>query len=122
MRIAAEEAPAGVTVRSCTLQEQPSLVYLSGMELPVYRVALSDASDVYVSPTTGEAYFRAGRTARLIRFAFYRLHVWKWSSGEGPYRSYLVLGAMALVLILSSLSGIWLWLSSLRRAVQRTGV
>jgi uncharacterized iron-regulated membrane protein len=119
-RVAATEAPRGVRVIGCTLQDRPSLLYLDGMELPVYRVALSDSSNVYVSPTTGEAYFRADRMAWLIRFSFYGLHVWNWSSGPGPHLSYLVLFAMALVLCAGSLSGAWLWWKSMRRPARKS--
>jgi hypothetical protein len=43
-----------------------------------------------------------------IRFAFYGLHVWKWSSAPGPHYSYWVLLFMALGLCVSGASGIWL--------------
>jgi hypothetical protein len=94
-------------------------MYLRDMELPVFRVALSDHSDVYVSPTTGEAFFRADRVAWAIRFAFYGLHVWKWSSGPGPHLSYLVLCAMALILCITSVAGLWLWLGPQARRPRR---
>lgn len=114
-KIAAEAAPAGITVADCELQTQPSLVYLDDFELPVYRIGLSDRSNVYLSPRTGEVFFRAPRLAWLIRFAFYKLHVWKLSSSPGQAHSYLVLLAMALVLATSSLTGLWLLLQPGRR-------
>lgn len=118
-KIAAEAAPAGITVADCELQTAPSLVYLDDFELPVYRVGLSDRSNVYLSPRTGEVFFRAPRLAWLIRFAFYKLHVWKWSGGAGRAHSYLLLLAMALVLAASSATGLWLLVRPLRRAENR---
>jgi hypothetical protein len=109
-RIAAEAAPPGTRVVGCKLQREPSLVYLAGDELPVYRVALSDASDVYISPTSGQVFYHADRLTWAIRFAFYGLHVWKWSGGAGPHASYLLLLGMALLLCLSSITGLLLLL------------
>lgn len=103
--IAAAEAPDTIVVGS-ELQTVPSLVYLSGMELPVHRVALADGGSVFVSPRTGRVYFRADRLTWLIRFAFYGLHVWKWSSTPGQAHSYLFLLALALALVAGSLSGL----------------
>lgn len=121
-RIAAAEAPPDVQVTSCVLQTTPSLVYLEGMKLPVYRVSLSDGSDVYLSPTSGEVHFRAPRLARAIRIAYFGLHVWKWSSGPGPHYSYLFLLIMALLQCVGAVSGLWLWLrpgSASRRRAKR---
>lgn len=119
-KLAAEVAPAGITVADCELQRTPSLVYLEDFELPVYRVGLSDRSNVYLSPRTGEVFFSAPRLAWLIRFAFYKLHVWKWSSGSGQAHSYLLLLAMAGVLFASSATGLWLVLSGWRPLGRRT--
>lgn len=118
-RIAAAEAPPDVRITGCALQTTPSLVYLQGMPLPVYRVSLSDGSDVYVAPTSGEVQFRAPRLAWFIRFAYFGMHVWKWSSGPGPHYSYLFLLVMALVQCVGSVSGLWLWLKASESASRR---
>ena len=123
LRIAARNAPKGLRVTGCVLQEKPSLIYLPGMELPVYRAALSDGSEMYLSPTSGELFFHVPRLAWAIRFAFYILHVWQFSQGPGPHYSYLVLLVMALLLSASGVSGLVLWLrtfgSSSRRRAKR---
>ncbi len=113
--IATEAAPLGTRVVGCELQQKPSLVFLRRQELPVYRVALSDQSDVYVSSTTGEVFFRATRIFWVIRFAFYGLHVWKWSQEPGRNGSFLVLLVMGLLLSTSSLTGLGLIFRTSRR-------
>jgi hypothetical protein len=97
------------------VQREPSLLLFAGAELPLFRVALSDGSDVYISPTSGEVVMRGSRLLWAIRFAFYRLHVWKWSDAPGPHRSYWLLGLMAGLLVLSSGSGLIVALRLARR-------
>ena len=115
LQIATSLSPQGVDAQSVRMQTEPSLLYLAGMELPVYRVSLSDGSEAFVSPTTGEQYFRADGLARLIRRGYFWLHVWRFSSGPGPHVSYLLLAFAGGILTLSGLSGVWLALAPRRR-------
>ena len=108
VRIADAAAPQGTRALSATLQSQPSLVYLADFELPAYRVAISDGSDIYISPRTGEVIIRAERIHWFIRAAYFGLHVWRFSLGPGPYYSYLLLLAAGLLLVAASLSGLYL--------------
>ena len=108
LRIADAAAPQGTRALSATLQSQPSLVYLADFELPAYRVAISDGSDIYISPRTGEVIIRAERIHWFIRAAYFGLHVWRFSLGPGPYYSYLLLLAAGLLLVVASLSGLYL--------------
>ena len=116
LRIADAAAPLGTQALRVTFQTEPTLVYLSRFELPVYRVAISDGSDVYVSPRTGAVIIRAERMALWIRTASFGLHVWQWSLGPGPHFSYLLLMLAALCLVAASASGLWL---ALRPALRR---
>lgn len=104
-RIAEAEAPADTTVARVVLQTQPTLYYPRGFELPIYRVTLSSGDDIYVSPTTGDALPRVDGRFRLIRLAFYGLHVWRFVPGEAPYASYLVLMTAAGGLVLLGTTG-----------------
>lgn len=116
-RIADAAAPLGTQAQAVAFQTEPSWVYLADFELPVYRVAISDGSEIYVSPRTGDVIVRADRMAWWIRTAYFGLHVWRWGSAPGPYRSYLVLLAAALGLVAAATSGLWLALRpSLRRS------
>ncbi|MBL9006758.1 MAG: PepSY domain-containing protein [Myxococcales bacterium] len=117
LRIADAAAPLGSQALAVAFQSEPSLVYLAGFELPVYRVAISDGSEIYVSPRTGEVILRADRMAWWIRSAYFGLHVWRVGSGPGPYRSYLVLLVFAVGLVAAATSGLWLAL----RPSQRRG-
>jgi hypothetical protein len=108
LRIADAAAPLGTQAQAVTFQTEPSLVYLADFDLPVFRVAISDGSDVYVSPRTGEVILRADRMAWWIRSAYFGLHVWRIGGGPGPYRSYLVLLVAALGLVAAAASGLWL--------------
>ncbi len=108
LRIADAAAPLGSQAQSVTFQTEPSLVYLADFELPAYRVAISDGSDIYVSPRTGEVIIRAERIAWFSRLAYFGLHVWRFSLGPGPHYSYLVLLAAGLLLVAASLSGLYL--------------
>ena len=107
-RIAEAAAPADTTVARVVWQTEPTLVYQNGFELPVYRVTLSSGDDIYVSPTTGDALPRVDRRFRLIRLAFYGLHVWRFVPGEAPYVSYLVLMTAAGGLVLLGATGMLL--------------
>jgi len=118
-RIADAAAPLGTQAQAVTFQSEPSLVYLADFELPVYRVAISDGSDIYVSPRTGEVIIRADRMAWWIRTAYFGLHVWRFSSGPGPHHSYLVLLVAALGLVVAATSGLWLALRPLPRRSER---
>lgn len=108
-----EAAPPGVGVRGCALQTAGSLVYPSWNELPAFRVALDNGDDVYVSPTTGEVLAHVDTRFRVIRVAFYGLHVWKFSPAQDAPVSYLVLLAMGLVLTAAGATGLWLGLRGL---------
>lgn len=122
LRIADAAAPLGAQALSVTFQTEPSLVYLADFELPAYRVAISDGSDIYVSPRTGEVIIRAERIHWFIRVAYFGLHVWRFSLGPGPYYSYLLLLAAGLLLVAASLSGLYLafWPRSKTRAQPAT--
>ncbi len=107
------EAPPGVAVRDCALQTTGSLIYPSWGELPAFRVGLANGDDVYVSPTTGQVLAHVDTQFRIIRVAFYGLHVWKFSQAQEAPASYLVLLAMGLVLAAAGATGLWLGLRGL---------
>lgn len=105
-QIAQQQAAVGVAAQAVTLETEPSIYYMSGMEFPIYRVRLSTGDDSYVSPQSGELYYTASRRFRLIRFAFYRLHVFRFDFA--PRGSFLFLLGLALLLLVSALTGLWL--------------
>ena len=112
-RIAQLDAPPGVPVTGCVVQTTGSLVYPAWNELPAYRAALANGDDVYVSPTTGEVLGHVDARFRLIRVAFYGLHVWKFSSATEAPASYLLLLGMGLILAAAGATGLYLGLRSL---------
>lgn len=109
-QIAEQEAPVGVVVASAQLQTQPTLVYPAFMELPAFRIGLSSGDDVYVSPKTGEVLAHVDTLFRIIRVAFFGLHIWKFSSAGTHAPSFLLLMVMAGVLFCSATTGLWVLL------------
>ena len=117
-RVAVAGAPAGVSVTGCVMQTAGTLVYPSWNELPAYRVALANGDDIYVSPTTGEILAHVDTRFRLIRVAFYGLHVWKFSAAAEAPASYLLLLVMGLVLAIAGATGLYLGLRPVGRRLR----
>ena len=121
-RVAQADAPPGATVASVELVHRPSLfAYRPGRDLPVYRVALTNGSDVYVSRRSGQVQAHVDWIYRLVRVSFFALHMWDLSLGPDPHRSFLLLGAAALLLFLLGISGLLLALCGSTRRRGPTG-
>lgn len=110
-RIAQADAPPGVSVTGCRMQTGQTLVYRG--DLPAYRLALSNGDEVYVSPLTGEVQAHVDNIYRVIRVAYFALHIWDVSHRPGRHPSFVLLGLCALGLVCLGLSGLWLGLSPL---------
>jgi uncharacterized iron-regulated membrane protein len=107
-RIAQADAPSGVRVLGCALQERATLIYRPWEEFPAYRLPLSNGDEVYVSPRTGEVLAHVDGMYRLIRGSFVILHTLDLSTAPGRHASYLLLALLGLGLLFLSVTGLLL--------------
>jgi hypothetical protein len=107
--------PPGARVVERATQSRFDLFYADFFdELPVWRFRFDDASDVYVSPTTGSVLARARPVYRWNRVAFALLHTWDvWPGHSGV--TDVALGVGALALFASGASGLALYVGRRRR-------
>ncbi len=119
--IALADFKPSATVETVSLLEDEAPLEYRGSPMPVYQVVLTHPKKphLYISPVTGEVVSRRNKPWRTFDF-FWMLHIMDYSQREDF--NHWLLSAMSVLAIMTSMTGLAMWMLRLRWLRRRAAV